>query len=144
MRHLVKSKNHHIDACTQFSIAMAFELELEAVAKELGWGAVTTAGLREYLVRKGLSATGSSVYDAGAIKQGKGIAIIHGFLEGHAVAYNDGKIYDSNGRVFDSLESVLHYYTTHTDATWTFYTLFQAEPIKYREWTVGKSKEEAQ
>lgn len=143
MNHVVKRHPHHMDACTQFSIAMAYDIPLDVVTKELGFGAVTTAQLRRYLVRMGLSATGDSLDDAGAVTEGKGIMIIHGGYEGHAVAFEDGKIYDPNGHTFDSVESLLHYYTTHTSRTWTFYTLFQNQPLKYRKWTVGKKKEEA-
>jgi hypothetical protein len=144
MRHIVKRFQRDMDACTQFSIAMVYDRDVAEVAAELGtWGAVTTRELREYLVRMGLSATGSSTQDVSVIAKGKGMMNIHGGLEGHAMAYEDGIIYDPNGHTFDSVHDALQYYTFHTGRPWVLYAIFEATPIEYREWTVGKTKEEA-
>lgn len=144
MKHLIKQRSFHVDACTQFSIAMAYDVNLSDVVKDLGWAPVSTAQLRDFLIRRGLSAIGDSVDSAKATAKGRGLAIILGAKEGHAVAYEDGKIYDPNGHTFKGINEAIDYYSMITSTPWEFYTAFEVAPLKMRTWNVGmKKKEEA-
>lgn len=142
MRHLIKKHPLHLDACVQFSIAMAYDMEPEEVAHDLHtWGALSTSQVRKYLVRKGLSATGDSVEDAAVIAEGKGIVIAHGVTDAHAVAFKDGIIFDPNGPTFASIDELCAYYAKHTGESWELYAIFENKAIKYRDWAINQGNQ---
>lgn len=147
MKHLVKTEIHHKDACTQFSIAMALDIPVEEVVNGMGtWRGVAPSGIGNYLTRKGYWNGSINQAGEGINIEGKGIAIIQSEAEGHCVAFEDGIVYDPNGRIFSgdcAVENLCAYYTRYEEdkLVWSARVVMELEPVKVREWSVGKKEE---
>lgn len=137
MRHRVKKYDHQLKSCGQFSIAMATGFEPEAVAAELGWGALTVRQITNYLVRHGYSDGTVGGVSHRTSFEGVGILIIASKREGHAVAFCDGAFYDPNGAVFTGYEALRANYEEDGEQ-WHMASVIRAAPVKTREWAVGE------
>lgn len=110
--------------CTQCSVAMlgnielnqSFELFGHSNSSNLGqaWKVLQKLGYKEYYFK-------AKVDNRRRIPlEGRGLLAIgvKGTPMGHAVAFNDGKIYDPGGYIFDSLAHLQAHYMKQQNRKW--------------------------
>lgn len=138
MKHIVKKWNGDDLACGQYAVSMATDKDLKEVYRAVGRrGGTNEKLLTEALVKLGFEYHPIKVTDAHI---GRGIAIIENARKtrGHAVAWENGKVYDPDGEdCYDDFESMMNYFVPHGISE---LTLFRVEPVKTREWAVGSAK----
>lgn len=135
MRHIVKKWNGDDSECGQYSVAMATDKDLTEVYQAVG----RRGGTNEKLLMGALERLGFEYHPIRVIDAhiGRGIAIIQNVhkTRGHAVAWENGKVYDPDGEdCYDDLESMMSYFAPHGISE---LTLLRVEPVKTREFEVG-------
>lgn len=135
MKHIVKRWDGDDLDCGQYSVAMATDKPMLEVYGAVGRrGASNTKMLLEALMRLGFE------YEEVTPEQahvGRGIAIIEDKMKmrGHAVAWEDAKVYDPDGDEFYSdITAMIRYYEKYNMRN---LTIIRVKPVQFREFEVG-------
>jgi hypothetical protein len=135
------------EACALYSIAMVTGLSIVDVTLAAGhYGRMSLPQIRKTLDKLGF---GTNTYSAeGSNLPGRGILILYttDLTDGHAVAYEDKRIFDcDNDTIFYGITELLLAYNNNDSRgkTWFASRVMPVFPLKTREFAVGKKEEQS-